>query len=240
MMSDKSSDAEERCILARILLVEDDELLGKAVEKLLAEENYQVVRATDGETGLDYARQELFDALILDLMIPGIDGFTVLKELRKDKNRLPVLILTARDTVDDRVRGLDLGADDYLVKPFATTELLARVRALLRRLGTEFEDPNLLTAGEIQFNKVSRECTIAGEVQVLPPKEAELLELFLLHPKQVLTREQLMNRLWGYEADVLENTLETYISKLRKRLDCKECPTILTVRGLGYRLQMNA
>ncbi len=234
------SDVNVRCNLARILLVEDDELLGQAVEKLLIEEQYQVVRATDGETGLDYARQELFDALILDLMIPGIDGFAVLKELRKDKNRLPVLILTARDNVDDRVRGLDLGADDYLVKPFATTELLARVRALLRRLGTEFDDPNILTAGSLQFNKVTRECTIAGEMQILPPKEAELLELFLLHPKQVLTREQLMNRLWGYEADVLENTLETYISKLRKRMDCKECPIILTVRGLGYRLQIYA
>lgn len=224
----------------RILLVEDDELLGKAVEKLLLEENYQVVRATDGEMGLDLAEQELFDILILDLMIPTLDGFAVLKELRKHKKRLPVLILTARDNIEDRVRGLDLGADDYLVKPFATTELLARVRALLRRLGVEFEDPNLLAAGSLQFNKLTRECKIAGELQILPPKEAELLELFLLHPKQVLTREQLMNRLWGYEADVLENTLETYISKLRKRMDCEECPTIITVRGLGYRLQMNA
>ncbi len=226
--------------MARILLVEDDELLGKAVEKLLLEENYQVVRATDGEMGLDLAEQELFDILILDLMIPTLDGFAVLKELRKHKKRLPVLILTARDNIEDRVRGLDLGADDYLVKPFATTELLARVRALLRRLGAEFEDPNLLAAGSLQFNKLTRECKIAGELQILPPKEAELLELFLLHPKQVLTREQLMNRLWGYEADVLENTLETYISKLRKRMDCEECPTIITVRGLGYRLQMNA
>lgn len=234
------SEVGERLSVARLLLIEDDELLGKAVEQLLTEEGYQVFRAVDGETGLEFASQELFDALILDLMIPGIDGFAVLKELRKDKNLLPVMILTAKDSVNDRVRGLDLGADDYLVKPFATTELLARVRALLRRAGADFQDPNVLSAGVLQFNKITRECIIAAETQILPPKEAELLEMFLLHPKQVLTREQLMNRLWGYEADVLENTLETYISKLRKRLDCEECPNILTVRGLGYRLQMNA
>ena len=225
--------------MPKILLAEDDAMLGPALVDLLEEENYDVTLATDGASAYQLAQDGVYDALILDVMLPEMDGFTIIAKLRKDKNLVPVLMLTARDGISDRVKGLDAGADDYLVKPFATTELLARVRALLRRLGGEFEDPDVVTLGPITFHMAARQLDVHQESFNLPPKEAVLLELFLRHPGQVLTRSQLMDRIWGFEGDVLENTLETYISKLRKRLECEGCPTIQTVRGLGYRLQIN-
>lgn len=226
--------------MAKLLLVEDDPLLGRALEELLIEEGYDVSRTNDGEVGLHLAGSGFYDALILDVMIPNLDGFDVMRSLRGQRSSLPVLMLTARDSIADRVKGLDVGADDYLVKPFATTELLARVRALLRRQGAEMVDPDSLAIGGITLELSSRELRAGGQTYVLPPKEAALLELFMRYPRQVLTREQLMDRLWGFEGDVLENTLETYVSKLRKRLECIECPTIQTVRGLGYRLQIKS
>lgn len=225
--------------MPKILLVEDDAMLGPALVDLLQEEQYDVTLATDGASAVQFTQDGVYDVVVLDVMLPEMDGFSVVKQLRKDKNLIPVLMLTARDSVHDRVHGLDVGADDYLVKPFATTELLARVRALLRRLGGEFEDPDVVTLGAISFHTAARELMVGDEVSVLPPKEAVLLELLLRHRGQVLTRSQLMDRIWGFEGDVLENTLETYISKLRKRLECDGCPIIQTVRGLGYRLQIN-
>ncbi len=223
--------------MLKLLLIEDDLALAQAIGKLLREEEYDVLHTADGETGLHLALSGLYDALILDIMIPGINGLELLRQLRSKRNGTPVLVLTARDQVADRVKGLDNGADDYLVKPFATTELLARIRALLRRYDKIGADVDLLTVDGFSYNRRAREFIREGVTQVLSPKEAALLELFLRHPRQVLTREQIMDRLWGYEADVLENTLETYVSKLRKRLEGDECPLIQTVRGIGYRLQ---
>lgn len=223
--------------MPKLLLVEDDPMLGRALEELLVEEGYEVSRTDDGEVSLHLAGSGFYDALILDVMVPSMDGFEVVRSLRAQRNAVPVLMLTARDAVNDRVKGLDVGADDYLVKPFATTELLARVRALLRRSGGDSLDADVLAVDDALFHVSTRELRVDGTSHVLPPKEAALLELFMRYPRQVLTREQLMDRLWGYEGDVLENTLETYVSKLRKRLECVECPAIQTVRGLGYRLQ---
>ncbi|PWI58433.1 hypothetical protein BM613_04050 [Sulfoacidibacillus thermotolerans] len=221
----------------KLLVIEDDVALAHAIEKLLREEGYDVSQTSDGEIGLHLALSGLYDALVLDLMIPGINGFELLRQLREKHNGTPVLVLTARDQVADRVKGLDYGADDYLVKPFATTELLARIRALLRRYDKIGADLDLLMVDGVTYHRKARELIKDGVTYVLPPKEAALLELFLRHPRQVLTREQIMDRLWGYEAEVLENTLETYVSKLRKRLEGEECPLIQTVRGIGYRLQ---
>ncbi|MHB1684803.1 MAG: response regulator transcription factor [Bacilli bacterium] len=223
--------------MLKLLVIEDDTALALAIEQLLREEGYDVSRTGDGETGLHLAASGFYDGVILDAMIPGMDGFTLLRELRRSKQKVPVIMLTARATVEDRVKGLDAGADDYLVKPFATTELAARVRALLRRHELAGDDADTIGVDTVTLRRNAREVSIGQDTFVLPPKEAALLELFLRHPRQVLTREQLMDRLWGYEADVLENTLETYVSKLRKRLEGDGCPVIQTVRGLGYRLQ---
>ncbi len=224
--------------MPKLLLVEDDKMLSGAVVQLLHEEHFEVVHVADADEGLDAAIGETFDLLIIDVMLPGMDGFSLVKKLRTQKLTVPILFLTARDHVSDRVRGLDVGADDYLVKPFASTELLARIRALLRRQGPEFSEWDTVAAGKVSLQTVSRELRIDDQVTTITPKEASLLELFLRHPGQVLTRSQLMARVWGFDEDVLENTLETYISKLRKRLEHDGCPTIQTVRGLGYRLQM--
>lgn len=226
--------------MASILVAEDDAALGKALLQLLAEDGYDVDLCDRGDDALALAEERPYDAWILDVMLPGMDGFSVVEALRRKGHTVPVLMLTAKDGVSDRVRGLNAGADDYLVKPFATIELSARLRALLRRQGAEFSDPNRLVVGSLTFDTRSRELAAGGETTPLTPKEAALLELFMRHPGQVLTREQIMARLWGYEGDVLENTLETYVSKLRKRLEREGCPTIQTVRGLGYRLQIDS
>lgn len=223
--------------MLHLLIIEDDVALAQAMESLLREEGYDVSQTGDGEMGLHLALSGLYDALILDMMIPGISGFEVLRKLRANHNGTPVLVLTARDQVEDRVKGLDYGADDYLVKPFATTELLARIRALLRRYDKIGPDIDVMTIDGLSYHLKARELIKGQETFVLPPKEAALFELFLRHPGQVLTREQIMDRLWGYEAEVLENTLETYVSKLRKRLEGDRCPLIQTVRGIGYRMQ---
>jgi DNA-binding response OmpR family regulator len=225
--------------MASILVAEDDAALGKALLQLLAEDGYDVDLCDRGDDALALAEEHPYDAWILDVMLPGLDGFSVVEALRRKGHTVPVLMLTAKDGVSDRVRGLNAGADDYLVKPFAAIELSARLRALLRRQGAEFSDPNRLIVGSVTLDTRSRELAAAGEAMPLTPKEAALLELFMRHPGQVLTREQIMARLWGYEGDVLENTLETYVSKLRKRLEREGCPTIQTVRGLGYRLQID-
>lgn len=223
--------------MTSLLLVEDDRSLASALSDLLKEEQFSVDHCVDGEDALDYLAGHPYDVAIVDVMLPGMNGFTLLSKMRKDGHTLPVLMLTARDDVSDRVRGLDAGADDYLTKPFAGIELLARVRALLRRLQGEFADSDILVAGSVRFHLRSRELTVDQESETLAPKEAALLELFMRHPGQILTKEQIMRRLWGYDGDVLENTLEAYVSRLRKRLGRQECPTIQTVRSLGYRWQ---
>ena len=224
--------------MARILLAEDDPSLGPALRDLLIEESFDVTWVTQGDDALHMAQQNSHDIHVLDVMLPAEDGFAIVRTLREEGDRTPILLLTARDRVEDRVRGLEAGADDYLVKPFASTELIARIRALLRRSSPEFADPDVMHYCSLHLRVSTREFSIDGEAaSILTPKESALLELFLRYPGIVLTRSQLIDRLWGYEADVLENTLEVHVSRLRKRLEHNGCPNILTVRGLGYRLQ---
>jgi DNA-binding response OmpR family regulator len=169
-------------------------------------------------------------------MLPATDGYSVAKTIRQQKIMTPIIMITARDRVDDRVHGLDTGADDYLVKPFAFTELLARIRAHLRRTTGEFQEADSLEFENLRYRIASRELSIGATNIRLAPKEAILVELFLRYPRIVLTRQQLMDRLWGDESDILDNTLEAHISRLRKRIVSAGGPDITAVRGLGYRL----
>jgi len=222
-----------------ILVIEDDPSLGAALSELLTEEGYAVALCDEGDHALDVVANHPFDLIIVDAMLPGLDGFMLVSEVRARGHTEPIIMLTARDGVQDRVRGLNAGADDYVTKPFAGIELCARIKALLRRQQGEFLDPDSLTAGAVRFHVRTRELTVGQDTDNLAPKEAALLELFMRHPGQILTKEQIMQRLWGYDGDVLENTLETYVSRLRKRLGRDECPTIQTVRSLGYRWLTN-
>lgn len=223
--------------MPRILLVEDDPSLSQAVQDLLSEEHYAVRACMDGESALYEAETGSYDVIVLDIMLPIMDGLTLASTLRKKKVLTPILMLTARDRIEDKVRGLESGADDYLVKPFAATELVARIRALLRRTSPEYQEPNTLEYGEMSLKLDTRELSLGLQAFVVSPKEVLLLELFMRYPGVVMTRSQLIDRLWGYDSDVLENTLEAHISKLRKRLMAAGGPEIQTVRGLGYRLE---
>lgn len=221
----------------RILIVDDDELLGRALVRALGLDGHEVEHVLDAAAARRRAEKERFDLFILDVRMPGEDGVSLCRHLRAATDAA-ILLLTAADAVEDRVRGLDAGADDYLVKPFASTELVARIRALLRRSSPEFADPDIMHYCNLHLRVSTREFSVDGEPpSILTPKENALLELFLRYPGIVLTRSQLIDRLWGYEAEVLENTLEVHVSRLRKRLEHEGCPNILTVRGLGYRLQ---
>lgn len=223
--------------MMRILIVEDEVRLAEAVVRLVQEENYQADMACDGEEGLLLATTVPYDAIVLDRMLPGLSGIEIVKQMRQKSIATPVLLLTARDSVADRVEGLNAGADDYLVKPFAMEELLARIRALVRR-PADFVPDNILSYGDLQLDLMRRSIhsPSAGE-ELLSPKEAQILEMLFRHVGQVLTRRQLMDSVWGYEADVLEGVLDTYVHHLRKRLVAVSGPTIQTVRGVGYTLQ---
>jgi two-component system response regulator MprA len=216
----------------RILIIEDDEAIVRVLRRSLAYEGYTVDAATDGESGLSLARDAHPDLVVLDWMLPGMDGLEVCQRLRGGGN-IPILMLTAKDTVQDRVQGLDAGADDYMVKPFQLDELLARVRALLRRTQPEripvlsFSDMNLDTSTRLAMRK--------GRAISLTAKEYDLLELFLRHPRQVLTREMIFDRVWGYDFGGESNVLDVYIRYLRQKLELEgESRLIHTVRGVGY------
>lgn len=221
---------------ARILLIEDDEGIVRFLRRALSYEGYVVEVATSGEEGLEKARAEKPDLIILDVMLPGIDGFEVCRRLRAEDVSTPVLMLTARTAVQDRVEGLDMGADDYLVKPFQLEELLARMRALLRR--TRPEKPPQFTFADLVLDTGTRQAYRGDRVINLTPKEYELLELFMRHPRQVLTREQIYDRVWGYDFGGESNILEVYIRYLRRKLEANGEPRLIhTVRGVGYVLR---
>ncbi len=221
----------------RILVVEDDHPLREAVATVLKEEAYQVDEADNGPDGLYMAQQRVHDLVVLDLMIPGMDGLAVLSELRSQGAAMPVLLLTARDAVADRVKGLDCGADDYLVKPFATPELLARIRALLRQLSMGAPD------GELQYGQLSLRCQTKdayaqGKPLKLTLKEYELLEYFMLGREQILTKEQLLDRVWGIDSDAGLGVVDVYVHYLRRKLAPSGLDGyIQTVRGVGYLLK---
>ncbi len=215
----------------RILLIEDDELLGSGIKKALSRESYLVEWLKDGKLGLSAALNEEFDLLILDLGLPGLDGLKVMSELRKANNSVPTLMLTARDTVQDKVAGLDAGADDYLLKPFELLELKARIRALSRR--GHGQDQSVLVYGRLSIDTVSMAVTLDSNPVDLSRREYALLLEFVNHPKRILSREHLENIMYGWEGDVSSNTIEVHIHHLRKKLGSK---LISTVRGIGYRL----
>lgn len=226
--------------MPKILLVEDDTPLQQAIADMLAAEQYDAEVCTDGEEAIFLATTGLYDLMLLDVMLPGTDGYRVAKTIREQKIMTPIIMITAKDRVDDRVYGLESGADDYLVKPFAFTELFARIRAQLRRTSGEFQDADSLEFDNLHYRLPYRELTVGTTTIRLGPKEAILIELFLRYPGIVLTRQQLMDRLWGEESDILDNTLEAHISRLRRRLVASGGPDITAIRGLGYRLDKRA
>ncbi|MCY0889259.1 MAG: response regulator transcription factor [Alicyclobacillaceae bacterium] len=222
----------------RILLVEDERRLSAALVQLLKENHYAVDPAFDGETGLDLALTNSYDALILDIMLPRLSGLDILRQVRQENLTVPILLLTAKDTVEDRVTGLDTGADDYLIKPFANKELLARVRALTRRTGN-LQATETLSVGPFALDLNARELKKGSEVLSLTAKEFQLMELFLRNHGKVLSKEIILDRVWGPDAEVIGNAVENYVHFLRKKIDESDGPSyIATVRGVGYVFQV--
>ena len=220
----------------RILVVEDDRRLSGIVKRGLIEEGYAVDAVFDGEEGEYYAESTPYDLIILDIMIPKKDGIQVCKGLRSQKVNTPVLMLTARDTVEDKVIGLDSGADDYMVKPFAFNELLARIRALLRRESLA-KTPKLLV-GDLEMDTLTREVKFHQKIVDLTNKEYIILEYFMRHPNMVISRTMLENHAWDYEFDSVSNLIDVYIRKLRRKIGGDGDSPIMTVRGAGYRLRV--
>ncbi|MBV7336930.1 response regulator transcription factor [Chloroflexi bacterium TSY] len=221
-----------------ILVIEDDRRIRDLLRRGLIFEGYSVDTAEDGETGLSLARDKLPDAVLLDLMLPGIDGLEVCRRLRSASN-IPILILTARDTVPDRVTGLDVGADDYLIKPFAFDELLARLRALFRRHKMD-ATPEIYTYADLSLNPRTRQVFRGDDEIQLTAKEFDLLELFMRHPNQVLTRDLIYEHIWEYDFGGESNIIEVYIRYLRTKMEAGNRERLLqTVRGVGYALRTN-
>jgi two-component system response regulator MprA len=219
----------------RILIIEDDEPILQVLKRTLSYEGYKVLTAKDGTRGLALAREEPPDLVILDWMLPGVDGLEVCRRLRSG-GEVPILMLTAKDAVADRVLGLDAGADDYLVKPFDFDELLARVRALFRRAKPEARDT--LSFGDLRLDLGTRQAFRGERAIELTAKEYELLELFLRNPRQVLTRDVIYDRVWGYDFGGESNIIEVYVRYLRQKTEAEGEPRLIhTVRGVGYVLR---
>jgi DNA-binding response OmpR family regulator len=219
-----------------LLLVEDDPKLGRLLTRMLQEERHLVELTGLGEEALEIAEANAgIDAIVLDIGLPDIPGTDVARRLRAKGNRLPILMLTARDAIEDRVKGLDAGADDYLVKPFAFQELSARLRALGRRVSVEPRNGVVLRNGPIALDEVRRLVTVNESPVELSPREFSLLEVLLRHPGQVLTRDQLLDHAWPYGDMLTHNTVDTYVHYLRTKLG-RGAERIFTVRGVGYRM----
>jgi DNA-binding response OmpR family regulator len=216
----------------RILIAEDEARLASFLEKGLRSNGFVTTTASDGPTALALARDDDFDLLILDLGLPGLDGMTILRTLRAQNQRLPVVILSARDEVADKVAGLEHGADDYVAKPFRFEELLARVRVRLRSEGTA--EQTVLRAGGVALDLRTRRATVDGRTVELSAREFTMLEVFLRHAGQVLAREQLLSHVWGYDYDPGSNVVDVYVGYLRRKLGKQR---IVTVRGMGYALE---
>jgi DNA-binding response OmpR family regulator len=220
----------------RILVIEDNHRLNSSLTASLIHEGYSVDSAYDGQEGQDFAELTAYDLILLDILLPEKDGLEVCRALRQRRIHTPILLLTARDSIDDRVQGLDCGADDYLVKPFATRELLARLRALLRR-----QHP-VYTQGHLQMENlvvdpISHTAQRAGQPLDLTPKEFALLEYLMHHPNQVVTREMIEQHIWNYDFECESNVIDVYIRRLRRKLDAPfEVKLLHTIRGIGYRL----
>jgi two-component system copper resistance phosphate regulon response regulator CusR len=222
----------------RILIVEDDRKVASFLEKGLREEGYAVDVAHDGTDGLLKARVNDYDLLLLDVMLPGKTGLEIVRDLRAGSSTVPVLMLTARDDRRDVVLGLDAGADDYLTKPFGLDELMARIRALLRRGGAE--RPDRLLYDDVELDRVTHRALRRGEPLTLTPKEFQLLEFFLLHPERVVRRTELLEKVWDLHFDPMSNVVDVHVGHLRRKLRAAgDGPLVQTVRGVGYILQKN-
>ncbi len=227
----------------RILVVDDDRAVRDSLRRSLAFNGYQVELATDGQQALDTIEKERPDALVLDVMMPRLDGLEVCRRLRSAGDDLPVLVLTAREAVSDRVAGLDAGADDYLAKPFALEELLARLRALLRRTSPEEREeyPEPLTFADLSLDPVTRDVRRGDRPITLTRTEFALLELLIANPRRVLTRSRILEEVWGYDFPTTGNALEVYIGYLRRKTEAEGEPRLIhTVRGIGYVLRADA
>jgi len=217
-------------------LVEDEKYLAKAVAEILKKNNYAVDMVHDGSEGLDYALQGIYDLIILDIMLPSMDGLTILQNIRKKGIEAPVILLTAKGQSEDKVKGLDFGADDYLAKPFHTNELLARLRALQRRK-PELHNDGVMSFGDIQFSPHTLLLKSATGATELKLKEAQLLELLLSNRNRVVSKQAIIDKVWGYDAEAEDNHVEIHISRLRKRLaELTTQVRINTIRGAGYTL----
>jgi two-component system, OmpR family, response regulator len=216
----------------RVLVVEDEARMAGLLKRALQEEGHAVDVAGDGQEGLWLASENAYGAIVLDVMLPGLDGFGVCRRLRESGSWVPVLMLTARDAVGDRVRGLDAGADDYLVKPFSLLELAARLRALARR--DDRPRPVILAEGDLRLDPAAKRAWRAKTELHLSPKEFALLEFFLRHPGRVLTRSQIIEAVWDFAYDGGSNVVDQYVNYLRRKIGRDD---IETVRGMGYRLR---
>ncbi len=221
----------------KLLLVEDEKQLSEALQQILIKNKYTVDAVYNGDEGLDYALTGVYDVIILDIMLPKLNGLEILKMIRKRKISTPVILLTAKGSVDDRILGLDSGADDYLPKPFSPDELLARLRALTRRNG-DFINENILEFSDIKLNLSTYDMEVNDNSITLTQKEFEILKYFMQRPKLVVSKDDLITKLWGFDSDIEHNNIEVYISFLRKKLAYVESNVkITTIRRVGYRLE---
>ncbi len=222
----------------RILLVEDEVKMARALRRGLEQEGHTIDVSADGDDGLSKALEYDYDAVVLDVMLPGRDGFSICRELRANGRWSPVLMLTARDAVDDRIRGLDVGADDYLIKPFAFGELLARLRALVRRGPTE--RPPVISVGDVELDPAAHTVTRSGRAVDLSAREFALLEFLMRHPGEVLSRTRILEQVWDYSYAGFSNVVDVYVAYLRRKLERPfGRPLIRTVRGVGYALDVS-
>ena len=221
-----------------ILVVEDEQRLARLLQRVLTEERHTVDTAFDGDEGLSLGLSDSYDLIVLDLMLPGTDGIQICRELRTAKIATPVLMLTARGAVEDKVAGLNVGADDYLVKPFAMAELLARVAALLRRRDRTPDHSTTLTAGDLTLDLVRHEARRGNKVIELTAKEFGLLEYLMRNPGHVLTRTQIIDHVWRYDMDAVSNVVDIYIHYLREKIDRGFSRQLIrTMRGVGYKIE---
>lgn len=221
----------------RILIIEDEHRIANTIKKGLEQETYAVDIAYTGPDGYDLASTEDYDCMILDLMLPEMDGLTICKELRKNQIHTPILMLTAKGQIQDKVQGLDTGADDYLTKPFSFEELLARIRALIRRPKTTLNER--LTVQDLHLDTKEYKVERAGKQIRLSSKEFSLLEYLMRNANSILTKDQIIGHVWDYDADILPNTVEVYIRNLRNKIDLpfkNKRPLIQTIRGFGYKI----
>lgn len=220
----------------RLLLVEDEKPLSNALATILKHNNYSIDCVYDGLEALDYIETGIYDAIILDIMLPKMDGIEVLKTIRANKNNVPVILLTAKSDVEDKVKGLDSGADDYLTKPFSTKELLARIRAITRRQDTTKN--NIIEFGDLKLNKLSYELSLDNNSLRLSNKEFQMMEMFINYHNTIISIEKFMDKIWGFDSDAEMNVVWTYICYLRKKLKILDSKVqIKAVRNIGYTLE---